>query len=70
MSEYYTLTLIIDFLGYVLWAITTVTEGAEGRCSDILIGGGVLHSDHEWGEGAWLGGFGLLGTVLGVYAFS
>ena len=50
MSEYYTLTLIIDFLGYVLWAITTVTEGAEGRCSDVLIGGGVLHSDYEWGR--------------------
>ena len=41
--------LIIDFLGYVLWAFTTITEGAEGRCRDVLIGGGVPHSDHEWG---------------------
>ena len=48
--------IIIDFLGYVLWSFTTITEGVGGRCHDIVIGGGVPHSDHEWGEGAWLGG--------------
>ena len=54
--------LIIDFLGYILWAITTVMEGAEGRFRNVLIARGVLHSDHEWGQGACLGGCGLLGT--------
>ena len=36
-------------------------NGGGGRhCHDILIGGGIMpHSDHEWGEGAWLGGCGL-----------
>ena len=47
--------LKIDFLGYVLWSFTTTMEGCW-CCHDILIGGGVPHSDHEWGEGAWLGG--------------
>ena len=47
---------VLDFLGYVLWSFTTITEGAGGRCHDIVIGGGMPHSDHEWGEGAWLGG--------------
>ena len=58
------------FLGYVLWSFTTITEGAGGRCHDIVIGGGMPHSDHEWGEGAWLGGYGLQWSVLELYAFS
>ena len=49
-------SLKIDFLGYVLWFFTTITEGVGGRYHDIVIGGGMPHSDHEWGEGAWLGG--------------
>ena len=42
---------VLDFLGYVLWSFTTITEGVGGRCHDIVIGGGMPHSDHEWGEG-------------------
>ena len=61
---------VLDFLGYVLWSFTTITEGAGGRCHDIVIGGGMPHSDHEWGEGAWLGGCGLQWSVLELYAFS
>ena len=55
---------VLDFLGYVLWSFTTITEGAGGRCHDIVIGGGMPHSDHECGEGAWLGGCGLQWSVL------
>ena len=54
---------VLDFLGYVLWSFTTITEGAGGHCHDIVIGGGMPHSDHEWGEGAWLGGCGLQWSV-------
>ena len=61
---------VLDFLGYVLWSFTTITEGAGGHCHDIVIDGGMPHSDHEWGEGTWLGGCGLQWSVLELYAFS
>ena len=67
--------LKIDFLCYVLGSFTTIMEETGGgggggvgwgggrHCHDILIGGGMPHSDHMWG---WvLGGCDLQWSVLG-----